>query len=339
MVGYRGATDPADLFLLTLDQALAPAESLVLQGRNFENSNKLTLTLENGFGDILAQSERIFATLRVGGLPAGTYTVRVEGGSGGEALYHLAASIGGPVELEPNDSVLLAHDLGTLTASSPLEIHARSNPIDIDLFTFDLAAALGSGESIEARLFNLDSGKSLILDFHTDGTDASNSVVSTDNSDSAIVIAAPAFATGPFALKVINPGTSSEDYRLQVRVAGPAEVEPNDLQANATLIEALPIQLRGTIRDGDTDVFEFVHTDNLGLLQALVFKLENESDGTSITLQVLEGDFTTDRGGGTGFRITRPLYGANPDTYYAVVTGGDTLTGSSDVYTLDVYLD
>jgi hypothetical protein len=338
-VAYRGATDPVDLFSFTLDAPLLASESLVVEARNFENNNKITLTLESEAGDFLASTEAVLAALRVGGLVAGTYRVRVEGATGGEPVYHLAAYIGGPVEMEPNDSPTLAQDLGTLDVNQEVVLHGKIGSADVDVFTFSLPSPLGPDEGVEALVFNLGSARDLRVDLHGDATDSASTILSSDRSDFSTVLAAPQASTGPFTLRVTNPGNGDEPYRLVLKRSGATEIEPNDIQADATTIAGLPARYRGTIRDGDVDVFAFTHTENLGLLQSLVFRLENESDGTSITLQVLGEDFVNDYGGGTGFRITRPLFGADPETFYAVVSGGDTETGSSDVYTLDVYVE
>lgn len=205
-----------------------------------------------GFGRVSLRFEhtdgRVFTTTAFGAggyqidLPAGTYKVRVSGGSMQHAVtrtltvadkslwenFIYAASDPTPDVNEPNDSTVTATRLGSPSGSqSGLSLHAAS---DVDYFVY---TAVGTGIASYELQFNQAAGN---LDLQL--LNSAGQVLATSNSaTNSESIQFQTEAGSTYFLRVF--GAANDNYLI--RVTGPEAIspdssEPNDTTASATAL-------------------------------------------------------------------------------------------------------
>ncbi|HEY1098809.1 MAG TPA: PPC domain-containing protein, partial [Myxococcota bacterium] len=231
-----------------VDEFVFEAEGAIEASINVDGG-VLALTLLNSAGTALATSQ---GTVGIGGLPTGTYRLRVAGAASTEADYVLRLTVTPPegcVELdsEPNNSVATASELPTTGV-------LRSGTIcgdDIDLWSFDVDA----GDDVTVTLVG--------------GEGAGTATVVLESTSGAVLAngttTAPARIDGAAAGTVIarvrsSGGDVGYSLRVTTSSAPPAcaqtDAEPNDTAAQA--IALVPgTAATGQICADDVDQYRF----------------------------------------------------------------------------------
>jgi hypothetical protein len=338
LVGYRSADGGDDFFRVELPTALAADESLRVRAWNTSTNNPISLEVLDGAGAVLGASSRVLPDVLVGGLAAGEVFVRLSGATGGEPGYRLRAEIAGRTEAEPNDSTTLAGDLGTLGTAGSVGTDLTASAGDEDYFELSTSAPVPAGAGLLVTLDNLDDGSDHLVELWDVSVSDAPVLLGVDEAATARVLAGAAGSGGPFRIRVAGAGSSDDHLRLSVRLIDDAdhiEQEANDTPAQAEVL-ALPFRVRGMASAGDTDTFSVTVPAGTPLSTDVAVHLENESDGTSIQLQVYSasGNLVYD---GAGFRV-RWSAPAVPGTWRVEVTSTSASVDAADLYFLDVEL-
>jgi hypothetical protein len=295
VVGWRSATDTADLYRVQLAADGAPGSALVVEWDNLETNNDLIVALELDDGSDgvapLATQTRVLGALHAPAL-AGSYLVRVTGAGALEPAYHLRVRVEDDVESEPNDEAASANALGVLgaAAGSALVVQGEASDVDTDVFTFTLAAPLVAGTGLAIEALNASDTSNVTIELWS-GAAGTGALLAANTFDAALIACAPA-GTGPFSLVVRGASAPADRYFVRIARGGDAESEPNDTQEDATVIDALPVSLEANLRAGDTDVYRLDIAQDTTVNAAFA----NLTDTTSLRISLRLANFDTEFG-------------------------------------------
>lgn len=260
-------------------------------------------------------------------LPAGTYKIRVTGGSMQHAVvrtitvgdksqwqnFIYKASDPAPDVYEPNDASATATTLTAPTANqNSLSLHSSS---DVDWFKY---VSVGTGIATYELQFTNSAGNIDLQLLNASGQVLASSAT-TGNGES---IQFQADAGNVYFLKVFGAANSS--YSLKVNgpeALAPDSKEPNDSTSTATALSGVSPSLNGLNlhTNKDVDVFKYVALANGSASFAVAF----DNSLGNIDLQLLDGTgniIASSTTTGNGESITRNVQ--RDATYFVRVFGG-----------------
>lgn len=248
-------------------------------------------------------------------------------------------------ELEPNNDVTSAENLGTLVEGTPLQVYgsATRSSAGADYYSFTVPAAMPMGTSLWVRARPLStpvaSGDVVVTLIDP----ISEKVVTSGEADFVNLLATLP-RSGAWVVEVRGDLTTRKDqYVLEIDTLTPTEVEPNDDRFLATLLGDLPLEGQLEVWGSDSYASDDIYRVGVALAEALgpneMFstRFQTYGHGSAVEVNVVTdtGDLLATNRGSRGEVVVSPGTWSGP-FFVRVVPRTPVSSASPELYHLTI---